>query len=191
MRSHQKYFRDYDPATGKYVQSDPIGLGGHSFSTYAYALNDPVMLTDPTGEDVKVCYYPSAVGHVGVGVAGNQTVGRYPKQDSLPVAFCSTVPGVIQRDDPAHDWLTNSRKQCLTIRSTPAQDAALQRFIDIAQSQPQQHYNLCNNQCTSFVRSALQAAGIPLPAGADDAIRPSTLFNALQSAYSPGKTGAW
>jgi RHS repeat-associated protein len=47
---HQNYFRDYDPANGgRYLQSDPIGLAGGSFSTYTYAANNPLMQIDPFG----------------------------------------------------------------------------------------------------------------------------------------------
>lgn len=48
--THYNYYRDYDPATGRFITSDPIGLQG-GLNTYAYALNNPLGLTDPLGLD--------------------------------------------------------------------------------------------------------------------------------------------
>lgn len=48
-RPHYNYFRDYDPATGRYVESDPIGLDGGSYSPYAYAAGNPIGQVDPLG----------------------------------------------------------------------------------------------------------------------------------------------
>jgi RHS repeat-associated protein len=45
---HQNWRRDYSPATGKYVESDPVGLEG-GINVYAYAFGNPVALVDPTG----------------------------------------------------------------------------------------------------------------------------------------------
>jgi RHS repeat-associated protein len=42
------YFRDYEPGTGRYVESDPTGLAG-GISTYAYVGNNPLTGIDPYG----------------------------------------------------------------------------------------------------------------------------------------------
>jgi RHS repeat-associated protein len=52
---HYNYFRDYDPASGRYVQTDPIGLHGGN-NLFAYVGNNPLELSDrfgllPSGAD--------------------------------------------------------------------------------------------------------------------------------------------
>jgi RHS repeat-associated protein len=44
----QNYFREYDPAIGRYVESDPVGLRG-GINTYAYSRASPVGNADPSG----------------------------------------------------------------------------------------------------------------------------------------------
>jgi RHS repeat-associated protein len=53
---YYNYFRDYDPAVGRYIESDPIGLAGGSMSTYTYVGGNPISNIDPLGLDGYTCF---------------------------------------------------------------------------------------------------------------------------------------
>ena len=46
--AHYNYFRDYDPAIGRYAQSDPLGLDA-ALNTYSYVDGNPVAWSDEVG----------------------------------------------------------------------------------------------------------------------------------------------
>ena len=47
---HYNYFRDYAPDSGKYVQSDPVGLG-FGWNLYSYSTASPIVRFDFNGEE--------------------------------------------------------------------------------------------------------------------------------------------
>ncbi|SET74817.1 RHS repeat-associated core domain-containing protein [Stenotrophomonas indicatrix] len=89
------YQREYEPAVGRYSQSDPIGLEG-GVSTFIYATGNSVEFTDPLGLNKQVGVGGSAGGAgPGVAVTGSINVGvSIPK--NLGNVSCYQIYGSLQ-----------------------------------------------------------------------------------------------
>jgi RHS repeat-associated protein len=70
---HYNYFRDFDPSTGRYVQSDPIGLAA-GLNTYVYVEGNPLLHSDRHG---------LAVGAAGWVFIGLGAYGAYKLWDGF------------------------------------------------------------------------------------------------------------
>ncbi len=61
--------RYYSPTLQRFISEDPLGFGGGDPNLYAYAGNDPIDLTDPSGE-CPICAAVVAGALIGAGVGG-------------------------------------------------------------------------------------------------------------------------
>lgn len=81
----QNWHRDYDPAIGRYIQSDPIGLLG-GVNTYGYALQNPGYYIDFTGENPAAPVVGILVGGARVYKVGKASLKAYRAAKAAAVA---------------------------------------------------------------------------------------------------------
>jgi RHS repeat-associated protein len=81
------YFRDYDLQTGRYVESDPIGLAG-GLNTYGYVLGNPLKFYDPLGLDTLI-----AEGAVRIPGFISDLLGHEASPQGLTCGVAFSFPG--------------------------------------------------------------------------------------------------
>jgi RHS repeat-associated protein len=80
--------RDYEPSTGRYLQSDPIGLSGGS-STYAYVLSAPLDAIDSLGLQSS----PQLCAQNPGWAEACEAAGMLPKPKQLPLPSPAQMGG--------------------------------------------------------------------------------------------------
>ncbi len=79
--------RFYDPALGRFISRDPIGLNGGDVNFYAYVLNNPISYWDPSGLDyVGTIQYQSGALIYGYGTFEGRLYSDLDPTDAIDVS---------------------------------------------------------------------------------------------------------
>ena len=174
---HYNHHRDYESTTGRYVQSDPIGLEG-GVNTYGYAMAAPVMFKDVWGLVVLRCERPVDINWLPSGSGNYLPYHNWLKTDTLEAGMGGEcpVPGQQCSDRPyaATNTISHAGQSSAPNAScTPVKD--IDEICVNNAIRPGQPTGLWLpwNQCQSFVNQVINRCSRAVNSAARDELRVS------------------
>lgn len=161
--------RDYDAATGVWLQKDPLLFRGRQLNLYAYAGGDPVSRVDVAGlHSISIGLDQGTIGHASISIDGGQFQG-----------FATPGEGFqMFGDNPGQIGPAGQPNTTVTIDGlTTEQIIRIKEFLKREKRRGKKRkYNLVFSNCTDFVIEALEAG---------DVLRPTPLESLIPNYHTP------
>jgi RHS repeat-associated protein len=190
---YQNGYRDYDPRTGRYVQSDPIGLGG-GWNTYAYVGGQVTGSVDVMGLDyIMVAFWHrhqlTDVGHVYLGSLDHSQDYTSPWPNN---GMDGPWQNLSYSDTIAHEGRLPDAVFAVDVPDMKSFKREVARHMAMKDWSKISFYRKKSTSCTEAASDALKAGGamnrwpsfVPLGAGAAGAFSPWVFPSQMESVMS-------